>query len=69
MTKYLASSTDEDRRASGADGLKRKGGVIKIGAKFDPVYWLVFFIFRFDEIFCCYRKRKFIFLLHVTKFL
>ena len=44
MTKYLASSTDEDRRASGADGLKRKGGVIKIGVKFDPVYWLVFYI-------------------------
>ena len=31
--KYLASSTDEDRRASGADGLKGKGGEIKIGVK------------------------------------
>ena len=42
--KYLASSTDEDRRASGADGLKRKGGEIKIGVKFDPVYWRFFYI-------------------------
>ena len=48
MTKYLASITDEDRRASGADGLKGKGGEIKIGVKIkirsSILYWLVFYI-------------------------